>query len=84
MIPGRTCQAKEITWVSGFPPAFITNICGKPATSLWDYGCEHEHIQTDMATCDDHKPRDGEVGCYQCINLGHDCPMTFRPAQAAR
>ena len=72
---GRFCEAN----IPASPGVMI--VCGIAAAGVWDYGCIHEHVRLDMATCAEHAPRAGVVGCFRCLQLGHDCEMTFRPAQ---
>ena len=48
--------------------------CGEVATAVYRYACVHEHV-VERATCPDHKPEPGAVGCRACFNAGHECPM---------
>lgn len=49
-------------------------ICDQPATAVHRYACEHEHVR-ERATCDEHAPQPGIVGCRACREAGHECPM---------
>lgn len=51
--------------------------CMRRATAKYRYSCIHEHM-ADRQTCDEHKPEPDAVGCRNCFELGHDCPMTFQ------
>jgi hypothetical protein len=53
--------------------------CGARASAVYVYACVHEHV-TRRATCAEHEPVPGEIGCRQCFDLGHDCPVDFWPA----
>lgn len=52
--------------------------CGAPAVATYSYACVHGHIVT-RDTCAEHEPVEGDVGCRQCWDAGHDCPMAFQP-----
>lgn len=65
-----TCQAKV-------PAGFFTRlwmICGQPATATHAYRCACGHTR-EGSTCAAHVPAPGEVGCAQCFDEGHECPM---------
>ena len=49
--------------------------CGEPAVAVHVYRCEHAH-QKRRATCPAHAPEPGQVGCRECFDQGHECPMT--------
>lgn len=51
--------------------------CGAPAVDTYSYCCVHEHVVT-KATCAEHAPAADLVGCRQCWEAGHDCPMAFQ------
>jgi hypothetical protein len=55
--------------------------CDRPATALHRYACEHEHV-VDRATCDEHAPEPGAVGCRQCFDAGHECDMAAQLLEA--
>lgn len=67
---GETCAAMN-------PAAERWEVCGAPAVAIFDYGCEHEHVKR-RASCAAHEPAAGAVGCRDCWELGHDCPMLAR------
>ncbi len=48
--------------------------CGRPATAVHLYRCEHGHEKTG-ATCREHAPQPGQVGCRACFGEGHLCDM---------
>lgn len=52
-------------------------ICGQPPVAVHDYACVHEHVLR-RGTCAEHAPVPDAVGCAQCFQLGHDCPVTFQ------
>ena len=52
--------------------------CGAPAVATYSYVCVHEHIVA-RDTCAEHEPVAGDVGCHQCWDAGHYCPMAFQP-----
>jgi|SRR5215469_3993876 len=49
-------------------------ICHNEATETWDYGCVHEHVKR-RHTCPEHRPEPNAVGCRECFELGHECPL---------
>lgn len=83
-----TCQSKKplvleqapddgpVISYGGQPVVFVVwQLCGAPAIAEHRYRCEHGHERTG-ATCAEHQPVSGDVGCSQCVDqLGHDCPM---------
>jgi hypothetical protein len=64
-----TCQAKQPMIVPG-----MWQICGSPATFMHAYRCQCGHSRQGE-TCPEHAPIPGEVGCAQCWDNGHECPM---------
>lgn len=73
-VTGETCCAAVPA-----DPGWI--LCGAPATAVHRYACVHEHIK-ERATCAEHEPAEGRVGCIQCWKAGHDCPLVFVPVMA--
>lgn len=76
----ETCEA----WVpaaAGLDPAAILMRCGMPAVAVHDYGCVHEHVRRG-ATCAEHAPEPGAVGCARCLMAGHFCDESW--AEVAR
>ena len=53
--------------------------CGAPAVSIHAYACVHEHIRI-KASCAEHQPEPGAVGCRSCFEAGHECEMTAGPS----
>ncbi len=51
--------------------------CGAPAVAVHDYGCVHEHVKR-RASCVVHAPVPGEVGCWSCLQEGHECEMSWQ------
>lgn len=68
------CEA-GIPVVEGLKIRFAN--CPNEATETYRYGCVHEHV-IQKATCPDHHPFDGFVGCIRCLRQGHECPMAFQ------
>jgi hypothetical protein len=64
------CQAKVPVPV--FPRLWA--VCGEPATATHYYRCACGHAKTG-STCRAHAPVSGAVGCAQCFDKGHECPM---------
>lgn len=60
---------------SGLPTLLGWVLCGAPAIAVHDYGCIHEHVKR-RATCAEHAPQPGIVGCVACWDAGHECAMT--------
>ena len=50
--------------------------CGYPSVSTWLYACVHEHVVI-KATCAEHEPAPGVVGCRRCWDAGHECGMAI-------
>lgn len=76
--PDDLCEAARPGYLDGYR-AWI-RFCDNPATETWRYGCQHEHIRT-RRTCAEHRPEAGKVGCRDCLEEGHDCPMIAEPVQ---
>jgi len=55
-------------------------ICRAEVTEVYEYACVHEHVVR-KGTCALHRPVPGDVGCRQCADLGHGCPMEYRLAE---
>lgn len=66
------CEAKV-----PFAPGLVF-LCGREASVSHRYRCACGHPLTG-ATCPDHAPAPGQVGCYRCLKDGHDCPMEVAP-----
>lgn len=67
----RFCEAALP--VPGLPDSW-QQICPNPATRVHRYACAHEHVRV-RATCDEHAPQPGVVGCRACWDAGHECEM---------
>jgi len=63
------CQAKQPMIEPG-----KWQLCGREAAAKHLYMCVHEHMK-EGATCPEHHPLPGAVGCSECWDLGHECPM---------
>jgi len=50
--------------------------CGEPATAVHVYRCGCCGAEKRRATCAQHAPEPGEVGCRDCYDAGHECGMT--------
>ena len=48
--------------------------CGEPAAAVHVYRCGHGHEKR-RATCAEHAPQPGQVGCRECYDQGHECEM---------
>jgi len=70
------CQAKQPLAI--FPRMW--QIRGEPATAVYDYRCACGRHSRRGHTCESHIPADGEVGCSQCWDLGHECAMSVTAA----
>lgn len=84
-----TCQAKQpilleqepehgpVISYGGEPIRFLVwQFCGAPAVAVYFYCCERGHERIG-ATCPDHEPEPGAVGCSQCVvEFGEDNPAT--------
>jgi hypothetical protein len=51
--------------------------CGQRATAVHDYECTEGHTKR-RATCAEHVPEPGAVGCRACWDAGTERPVTFR------
>lgn len=75
-MPARACQAMipHLGWHGVlFAP------CGEPAVVLGDYSCSCPLAHARRRwSCARHEPVPGTVGCRQCWDAGHECPMTWR------
>jgi len=52
-------------------------LCGAKTIMRYRHACVHEHV-VDGFVCSLHVPVDGAVGCRQCWDEGHDCPMSYQ------
>lgn len=69
---------------NAWDPAF--GLCPAAATELFQYACVHEHVNI-RGNCDEHRPEPDIVGCFACLQLGHECVLTYvaiSPGQPAR
>ena len=77
-------------------PLYWVLFCDQPATAVHRYACVHEHVR-ERATCDEHAPEPGKVGCRTCFEgspswapnswgtgAPHECPMTAELLEAGR
>ena len=52
--------------------------CGQPSVATHEYRCAHDASHTKRrATCPEHQPQPGVVGCRDCWEQGTERPMTF-------
>lgn len=70
----RTCEAAEVTLEDGWQQ------CEEPIATIGAYVCRHDHLVI-RASCTRHDPAklaaNEAVGCRECKEDGHDCPMTW-------
>jgi hypothetical protein len=71
-MPGTGCDA-------GVPGLADWMVCGEPAVAVRAYTCPHGHVKV-KANCAAHEPEPGRVGCRECYEDGHECPMTWGDA----
>ena len=70
------CEAALPSFNAVFGQSWVP-ICSNPATETWDYGCVHEHVKR-RRTCRLHRPAPDQVGCRECFEAGHECPLVAR------
>lgn len=64
------CQAKQP--FAGRRGVWL--LCGAKTVIRYRHACVHEHV-VDGFVCGLHIPVPGAVGCQQCWDAGHECPM---------
>lgn len=68
--------AQRQRWCQAWTPVDGDSLasCGHPADAVRQYACERGHVK-ERATCPDHAPAPGAVGCLDCLADGYDTEL---------
>jgi hypothetical protein len=69
--------------IAGLCQVSISRVpCGWPAEGIWEGGCVHEHVTTEIGICAEHRElADRPFACVSC-EPDHKCMVQLREAAA--